>query len=285
MSYSTITFTRGDKDLIPTFITISMQDYKPKESILVIDSRWIHGNYTLYHQISLIENILVPLNIKFSVYISGKLHNNFAKVKNFGYSKVETSHVLYVEDDCLIPANYANNLFCLMIRNYYYGSSGGIQLLIEDSDDIQEKPIFDKIELPEEKYYQRLKVENGKLEYDSIKHQCYLYKHSSSEKGRTIPCHALLHTYMLNMEVLREVGMWDENAPEHGSLIFEEMDVMFRMHLKGYINWIHTDLIMYHYRKSNRRTENDKISQREALREERKLYFGQKYIREGLING
>lgn len=273
-NYSTITFTRGNKNLFIPFLSICNQTVKPKRSILVIDGRW--NNWIDYKELGFIFSMY---KIQFDVYISNE--NSFAKMKNKYYNLIETEEVLYVEDDCFIPYNYAEILLNHFNNGSKLGAIGGCQLLTNNFIDIDEPPVFQKIDLPKEEIYQRLIVKNGKLEYGSMKHQVYAYN-----QFKLIPCHALIHTYMLNVDCLKEVNGWDEEAPENGSLIFEEMDVTFRIYLKGYNVKVDTSLIMWHLRNQNPYKLGDShINVYDKAIEDRKIYFGMKFSNVDFMKG
>jgi hypothetical protein len=276
MSYSTITFTRGDKDLTNMITSICWQSIPPKEVIIVHDIRW---NYNIESDdVSKYSKLLKMFGI--TLILLNSFETSFAKMKNKFYNYIDTEIVLYVEDDSLIPQNYAETLLQRMKFSDKISSVGGCQLLTQNFPDIQESQIFKKQPIPFEQRYQRLIVKDSLLEYGSIKHQTQLY---DSDPSTNLYCDALLHTYMLRMNDLRSVQGWDEDAPENGSLIFEEMDVMYRMNkLLEKSSVIVPNSVMWHFRGDNKREKVKSSNDRDLARLERKKYFGQKYINMGI---
>lgn len=271
MNYDTITFTTGGKDISIPLFSILSQNIKPKNIFLVIDTRW--GGEQYKEKIEWFKLIFKTHDINFVIYESNA--DNFFQLKNDAYFKlIESEFVLYVEDDCWIPYNYAEKLLTIMQDNTV-GACGGCQQLVMDTEDFIDPPIFEYIHLEDATLYQRLYVKDGRLIHDGPKHQVYTYY-----EKKVIPAMALIHTYMLRMQALKEIGGWDEQAPQNGSLLYEEVDVTLNMYVHSYKVMIDTELIMWHLRYGHHNRDIDKSSKKDyeqQLMLERELYFGNKY--------
>jgi len=208
------------------------------------------------------------------------------KAKNKAWSMINTKWGLYVESDAFLPYNYISNLYDIAIGDIYIpsirkrkiGGVAGCQLVFFDFSDFTDIDLTPQ-KLESAKLYQTITLRKNQskrwVEFGK-KHQVYRY-----DTSEIIPVQYFLHSYLLNTDVVKKLGGFDENFGSLSkSLMFEEIDLTYRIWLEGYELLLDISTEMWHLRSPEaRRFGYNDTEERDKARQINTDYFVDKLFK------